>query len=36
MINIKKLASNCETCVTKPCQIGCPLNNDIPGFIKDV
>ena len=25
---------NCESCVTKPCQIGCPLNNDITGFIK--
>lgn len=36
MINIKKLSSNCETCVTKPCQIGCPLNNDIPGFIKEI
>ena len=28
--------SNCESCVTKPCQIGCPLNNDITGFIKKV
>ena len=36
MINIKKLASNCENCVTKPCQIGCPLDNDIPGFIKEI
>lgn len=36
MISVKKLASNCETCVTKPCQIGCPLNNDIPGFIKEI
>lgn len=36
MINIKKLSSNCETCVTKPCQIGCPLDNDIPGFIKEI
>ena len=25
---------NCESCVTKPCQMGCPLNNDITGFIK--
>lgn len=25
---------NCESCVTKPCQIGCPLNNDITAFIK--
>lgn len=36
MINVKKLASNCENCVTKPCQIGCPLDNDIPSFIKEV
>lgn len=36
MNNIKKLASNCEKCVTKPCQIGCPLNNDIPGFINEI
>ena len=36
MINIKKLSSNCENCVTKPCQIGCPLDNDIPGFIKEI
>lgn len=27
-------ASKCEGCVTKPCQIGCPLSNDIPSFIK--
>ena len=27
--NIEELSSHCETCVTKPCQIGCPLNNDI-------
>lgn len=36
MISIKKLSSNCENCVTKPCQIGCPLDNDIPGFIKEI
>lgn len=36
MDNITKFASNCETCVTKPCQIGCPLNNDIPSFIKEI
>ena len=36
MINVKKLASNCENCITKPCQIGCPLDNDIPGFIKEI
>ena len=29
-----KYTENCESCVTKPCQIGCPLNNDITGFIK--
>ena len=34
MNKIKKLSLNCETCITKPCQIGCPLNNDIPAFIK--
>lgn len=31
-----KLSSNCESCVTKPCQMGCPLNNDITGFIKEI
>lgn len=36
MTSIKKLASNCETCVTKPCQIGCPLDNDIPKFIEEI
>ena len=35
-MEIKKLISNCESCVTKPCQIGCPLNNDITGFIKEL
>ena len=30
---ILKYIDNCESCVTKPCQIGCPLNNDITGFI---
>ena len=37
MSNIKeisKLARYCESCVTKPCQLGCPLGNDITGFIK--
>ena len=36
MINyqtVKKCATNCELCVTKPCQLGCPLNNDITSFI---
>lgn len=32
--NIKNEVSNCESCITKPCQIGCPLNNDTTGFIK--
>ena len=36
MTDIKKLSKNCETCVTKPCQIGCPLDNDITGFIKEI
>ena len=33
---IQTLASACVSCVTKPCQIGCPLNNDITGFIKEI
>lgn len=38
MVNkkINKLASNCSSCITKPCQIGCPLNNDITAFIKEI
>lgn len=35
-LEIKIASSKCETCVTKPCQIGCPLNIDIPGFIGNV
>ena len=31
---IQQKANWCESCVTKPCQLGCPLNNDITGFIK--
>ena len=31
---IEELSSNCEHCVTKPCQMGCPLNNDITDFIE--
>lgn len=31
---IKDLANECASCVTKPCQVGCPLNNDTTGFIK--
>lgn len=34
--NILKYTENCESCVTKPCQIGCPLNNDITGFIRQL
>lgn len=34
--NIKNLISNCESCVTKPCQTGCPLNNDITEFIRNI
>ena len=30
---IKKEAEFCAHCVTKPCQVGCPLNNDTTGFI---
>ena len=33
---IASLANNCVSCVTKPCQIGCPLNNDITSFIKEI
>lgn len=33
---MKELLKNCESCVTKPCQIGCPLNNDTTGFIKNL
>ena len=35
-LEIKKLADFCVSCVTKPCQLGCPLNNDITSFIKSV
>lgn len=37
MINkseIKNKADYCLSCKIKPCQIGCPLNNDTTGFIK--
>ena len=36
MMELNELLNNCESCVTKPCQIGCPLNNDITGFIKEL
>ena len=32
--NTKKKALECASCVIKPCQVGCPLNNDITEFIK--
>lgn len=35
-LEIKKSADFCVSCVTKPCQLGCPLNNDTTGFIKAV
>ena len=35
-MEVKDLLSNCASCVIKPCQIGCPLNNDITGFIKEM
>ena len=35
-MDIKEMVKNCESCVIKPCQIGCPLNNDITGFIKEL
>ena len=33
-LDVKFETAYCESCVTKPCQTGCPLNNDITGFIK--
>ena len=36
MNNILEKANYCASCVTKPCQIGCPFNNDITLFIKDI
>lgn len=34
-LEVEIAASKCMNCVTKPCQIGCPLNIDIPEFIKN-
>ena len=34
MTNIIKKTLECLECVRKPCQLGCPLNNDVRGFIK--
>ena len=37
MEEIKSKANYCLNCVTKPCyNKGCPLNNNIPGFIKAI
>lgn len=32
--DIKDKANYCLSCINKPCTKGCPLNNDIQGFIK--
>lgn len=34
-LKVEIAVRKCMNCVTKPCQIGCPLNIDIPEFIKD-
>lgn len=34
MIEIKNILDNCESCVIKPCQVGCPLLNDTTGFMQ--
>lgn len=34
-LKVEIAARKCMNCVTKPCQIGCPLNIDIPEFIKN-
>jgi len=34
--NIKEKAKYCLNCRTKPCSVGCPLENDIPEFITKV
>ena len=34
MNEVKELASYCLGCKVKPCSTGCPLENDIPEFIK--
>lgn len=33
-LEVEIAARKCMSCVTKPCQIGCPLNIDIPEFIR--
>ena len=35
-MEVKNLLSNCTSCIIKPCQVGCPLNNDITSFIKEM
>ena len=32
--NIKKIGDKCLQCLKSPCQLGCPLNNDIKKIIK--
>lgn len=34
MENIKTLSEYCLSCINKPCSKACPLNNNIPEFIK--
>lgn len=36
MENIKEKVDYCLNCPTKPCKTGCPLENDIPSFIKEI
>lgn len=36
MENIKEKVNYCLNCPTKPCRAGCPLENDIPSFIKEI
>ena len=36
MDKILESINNCEFCENHPCLIGCPLDNDIPGFIKAI
>ena len=33
---VKKQAEYCLNCKTKPCMSGCPLQNNIPDFIKGI
>ena len=36
MSKIEDMKEYCLNCVNKPCQIGCPLSNDIPSFINSI